>query len=496
MAARFLVTGGDGNWGSTNNWSATSGGASGASVPSTSDDVTFDVNSGATNLTINTSARTAASLTITVDYTGTLTFSQNLTVVGSVTLGANMVFAGASTLAVSGTGTFTSNGVPITVPFAVSGATATVTLADAMVCSALLTLNPNTSVAKTINGFSITANASLTLGSNGNSSITGTTTITFTAGTFTGTTSCTLRLTLTLNGAAYTLSGTLIYSTGTLTYTAGTATVTGFTLTVGGAATSLAISGVTWPTLNFSLGTATITLLEDINVTNFNYSPNTSATITIAGAFDINVAGNMVGGGSTNGITTSTTAKIRLTGTGQWSHSNTSSLRVDLDFDTAGTITVSGTVYYNTRTMKWVAGTLAGASSPRVRIAISGTTLDFGGASVPWIFWVGGLITVNMITELVLASSGGLLIDEQDVGTEMTWRANLGGAQAKLTVSPGAIIDVGCCDFTDIDCSDGDELFVYKGALTNTTNITLLTPYTSPFSGGGGGGPTATGSFG
>ena len=46
MADRYWV-GGTGTWSSTNtaNWSASSGGATGASVPTASDNVFFDVNS-------------------------------------------------------------------------------------------------------------------------------------------------------------------------------------------------------------------------------------------------------------------------------------------------------------------------------------------------------------------------------------------------------------------------------------------------------------------
>ena len=46
MANRYWVAGGTGNYNSTTNWSATSGGASGASVPTTVDAIFFDASSG------------------------------------------------------------------------------------------------------------------------------------------------------------------------------------------------------------------------------------------------------------------------------------------------------------------------------------------------------------------------------------------------------------------------------------------------------------------
>ena len=65
MASRFWV-GGSGNWdaSTTTNWSATSGGAGGASVPTSADSVTFDGNSGTAATVTVTAAANAANVTI------------------------------------------------------------------------------------------------------------------------------------------------------------------------------------------------------------------------------------------------------------------------------------------------------------------------------------------------------------------------------------------------------------------------------------------------
>jgi len=58
VADRYLVPGGDGIFSSTDNWSTTSGGSSGASVPTTGDTAVFDVNSfteSRTNIVISSS---------------------------------------------------------------------------------------------------------------------------------------------------------------------------------------------------------------------------------------------------------------------------------------------------------------------------------------------------------------------------------------------------------------------------------------------------------
>lgn len=64
MPDRFWV-GGAGNWSSTAKWSATSGGASGASVPTTADVAIFDANSGGKFIATVDTAQSVGSITIT-----------------------------------------------------------------------------------------------------------------------------------------------------------------------------------------------------------------------------------------------------------------------------------------------------------------------------------------------------------------------------------------------------------------------------------------------
>lgn len=102
MATRYWV-GGAGTWSSTNtaNWSASSGGASGASVPATTDTVIFDSASGSANYTVTFDGTSTGCgpLTINGPSSGTLTFD-----------GGNQLFnvAGSLTVAASGLVTFTS----------------------------------------------------------------------------------------------------------------------------------------------------------------------------------------------------------------------------------------------------------------------------------------------------------------------------------------------------------------------------------------------------
>jgi hypothetical protein len=104
MANRYWV-GGTGTWdsSSTANWSATPGGASGASAPTVADDVFFDSGSG-TAATV-TVASTAASFTCTVNKSDI-----NLSLSGNATLSA--ASSGSFTLT---TGTLTLNSYTLTV---------------------------------------------------------------------------------------------------------------------------------------------------------------------------------------------------------------------------------------------------------------------------------------------------------------------------------------------------------------------------------------------
>jgi hypothetical protein len=95
MANRFWV-GGSGTWDttSTTNWSATTGGAAGASAPTSADVAIFDANSGAVTVTLGENV-TAFAMTYSA-FTGTFAFSTyKITLVGdgNVLLGAALYTA-------------------------------------------------------------------------------------------------------------------------------------------------------------------------------------------------------------------------------------------------------------------------------------------------------------------------------------------------------------------------------------------------------------------
>jgi hypothetical protein len=87
MADRYWV-GGAGSWNSTTKWSGTSGGLSGASVPTSADNAIFDANSGSAHFTVTvTTGATCANLTIAPEpVTGATIFS----VAGSFTIAGTL----------------------------------------------------------------------------------------------------------------------------------------------------------------------------------------------------------------------------------------------------------------------------------------------------------------------------------------------------------------------------------------------------------------------
>lgn len=113
MASRFWV-GGTGTWDTTTttHWSATSGGAGGATVPGTSDTVTFDANSNATSYTVTTSGSLASGTGLTAGgpTSGTLTLataSSRIEVGGNVVLTSGVSVTGSNGIGFTGSGTKT-----------------------------------------------------------------------------------------------------------------------------------------------------------------------------------------------------------------------------------------------------------------------------------------------------------------------------------------------------------------------------------------------------
>ena len=408
MAARFFVVGGvDTNWSTIGNWSLTSGGAGGQAVPLATDDVTLDANSGSACV-LNTSARVALTIN-TTNFTGTVTFSQQLSVSGSITWGTNAAFAGATTnkLRMIAAGTWQTNGVTVPQDIEIGGTTTfTCTLAAALTSTGALTLSNTTSTifsgAFAISAASCLVSGGQTITMSGNVTITnltdmstatvlngafnwttggltvtgqttGTATIVFGGtGTWSGATS--LHTNVTINTAGtLTISGTVQYATSTLTYTAGTVSVGSSVLSLLASCT-LVTDGMSWA--NLSLAAAlTVTINSPLSIAGTLTLPN--AAVTFAGS--------------------------------------------------AG----------------WTCGTLTNTTITATRI---------------YTFTAGRTYTVTVIWQTIHAAL-------QTV--RFTFTAS---SSCNFVLGPGASQDVGFVDPTNMDASTGQKIFSYHGVISSSPN--------------------------
>lgn len=195
MADRYWV-GGTANWDGTagTKWATTSGGAGGASVP-TSADAVFFTNLSTGTCTVSTGNTGALSIDCT-GFTGTLTGSGALTVSGNITISAGMTLSLTNILTINGTSTIiTANkSFPNLV---INGAGITVTLGDGFISIGSLEIAQGTFT---------TANFAVTLTSN-----------------FTMTGS--LSRTINLGSSTFSTPNLQVFNPGTATVNAGTSNI-------------------------------------------------------------------------------------------------------------------------------------------------------------------------------------------------------------------------------------------------------------------------------
>ena len=282
MASRYLVSGGSSTaWSNTSNWSATDGGASGASAPTASDDVYINSNSG--NAPIALTSGACLSLTVSGTYTGTISGSGSFTSSGSITFIAGINYTATSTIIFNNTATITSAGKTISALTLQTNGT-TYTFADDLTISGTYTNTGNNLV---LLGSTIYLGGNMVL-SNGTSA--SSTTKFVCNGTTTQSGNGVLSNDLEIAGT-FTGGTTLAYRTGTLKYTSGTFTPP-TTLLLSGSCT-LDTSSVTWTNITANAA-MTATLASALNF-------STSGTFTLP-AFNFTFVGahNVTGGALTN----------------------------------------------------------------------------------------------------------------------------------------------------------------------------------------------------
>lgn len=391
------VTGG--NWSSTSNWSASSGGASGASMPLPHDTVIFDANSiTSSGRTITIDApRIGKDLTFTgIANNPTLAFStsmgnQSATCGGNFTMGTGITVSGNSTgLALWGRGThtFTSAGATFTARVRFQG-TGTYTLQDALICN-------HTSGLELENGSLNTNNFSVT--------------------TFSFVCSRAVTKSLTLGTTTWTLNGTgTVWSvTNTASYTQSMASsslaitdTSSTSKTIQGAVTS---SGFTHGNLTITGGgTGAIIINQSVTFNNITVGP--PKTFTINASITLTVLGNLVVTGTSGNV-------ITINSSSGTNHTiSKASGYVSGDYLSISDSTASGGAYF-----------AAGANST-----------DAGGGNSGWVF--GAAAFTPTIAESVTMSHSVTQSAGKAASDSVTLSESRISALAKLLVESITISD-------------------------------------------------------
>jgi len=327
MANRYWV-GGTGTWNTTStaNWSASSGGTGGASIPTANDSVFF--NQAGTYTVTMTNALTCLDITTS---TGTVTFATgtnpSLTVSGSMTLSAGTIWnsTGAITFNATTSKTITTNGtlLPLNITFNGAGGSWTLGSAFSTNSGALTTLTAGT---LNLSGFTFTTGLF-------SSSNTNTRAINFSTGNIALTTTTSgVNALLMTTATNFTVSGSGGFTTDANViriYTFGT---TGGSITnspnltfSSGTAIPVLTTGSWFNTLNF--GTTAFTLAA----TSLNLE---SLTLSSGGTFT-NLTVTLVDTGTITSNTNSTLPGLTI------NHSGTTTLGDNFSTSATGTVTLT-----------------------------------------------------------------------------------------------------------------------------------------------------------
>ena len=275
MADRYWV-GGTGSWNATTtNWSATSGGAGGASVPTSVDDVFFTTLSNATAYVVTlATAPICRSVSVVGPASGNVTIAGTAawSIYGSMTIAATGVtWTSTSTITFAATTTgftVTTNGVTLTNRIIFNGASGGWTLGSALT-------NTSASGVTLTQGAFATANFNFTI-----------------SGTFTSVSA--LTRSVTLGSSAVTCANWSAFGAINLTVSAGTSTIT-----ITSAAGQFSGGGLTY--YNVTKASSGFAIFDGDNT----FNALTMSTVASSGTYTCSFAGNQtIGTLTVNGLAT------------------------------------------------------------------------------------------------------------------------------------------------------------------------------------------------
>lgn len=359
MTDRYWV-GGTANWDGTagTKWATVSGGAGGAAVPTSSDNVFFDAASGAVTVTVTATAN-CADLTFT-GFTGTFAGTSILNVAGSLTLSAGMTrtFTGSLNFTATTIGkTITSNGISLAGAIAFAGSGGVWTLQDNFTNASGNNIDQQAGTVD-LNGKTVSC---------GTYSLSGATakTLTFGAGT----------ISLTGNWNYSGSNATINANTGTITGSSSTAVFGGNGATYNNVTLTPSTSGVFISGIN-TFANLTVNP-SNTSLVSFSNDQTITGTLTLTGQ---NSANRLLAKSNIASARTLTVATVSLT---------------DVEFID---ITGAGTASPFTGTRLGDRKRTAGGASTN-----SGITFTAGTDK----FWVGGAGNINDATNHWATSTGG-----------------------------------------------------------------------------------------
>jgi fibronectin-binding autotransporter adhesin len=454
-STRYWV-GGTGNWNDTTYWSTSSGGASGADLPRSHDDVVFDSSSNATDYTATVNAITGGNrckaLTIAGPASGNVTLagSTALFIHDDITLpatGLTRTYTGAITLSGTGVGkTITTNGVALANAVTVNGVSAEWALADA--------LNTGNSTINIINGSFDTDTYNLTTGLI-LSDVANSRTIDF------GSSTVSLAATGVVLGF-----GTTETKRANLTFTAGT-----FQINVSSASPTFTGNNQTFYNISFTS--------TSINTAAINGS-NTFNNLTVAGRTSASVAQIALSADQT------------INGTLTLSAGTNATMRTFVRSDTIGTTrTLTCAAVASLTDIDFRDITIAGAAAPVSGTRLgdckgnTGITFD-AGVNKYWNFAGGG----NWSSTAWATSSGGAVSNDNFPLAQDTCLFEATGLNSGNTATLNAAYNIGTIDMSarttnTMTLATGSQTPSIYGNWTNGTGVTFSGTGTLTFAGRG-----------
>jgi hypothetical protein len=450
-STRYWV-GGTGNWNDTNRWSTSSGGAGGADLPRSHDDVVFDSSSNATAYTATVNAITGGNRCKALTIAGPA--SGNVTLAGSTALfihdditvpatGLTRTYTGTTNLTGTGAGkTITTNGMQLVLNILVNGVGAEWALADAF--------NAGSATITVTNGSFDTANYNVTCGG---LYATSNNTRTFNLGSST-----------IINYGLVNL-GTTETSRATLTFTAGTSQIN---LASNGAT----LSGNSQAFYNVSFTTTAITTAT-IN------GSNTFNNLTVAGRTSAGIA------------TLQLTADQTINGTLTLSAGTNATMRTFVRSNTIGTTRTLTCAAVGTLTDSdfrdiTIAGAAAPVSGTRLGDCKGNTGITFvAGADKYWNLAGGG----NWSSTVWATSSGGAVSNDNFPLAQDTCIFEAGSPNSGNTVTLNTSYNIGTIDISarttnTMTFSTASTAAMY-GNWINGTGVTFALTGTLLFAGRG-----------